>query len=291
MLTMEQKKALVAEGKKELAKYSLVGVIPLSGIPDRLVQSSRNKLRPTVRFLTGKKNILVRILDSSEKTKHLSKEITATSAIILSNEDPFELYKKFKSNRIKLAAKPRQIAPEDINIEAGDTTIQPGQAVTELKQAGIDVQIQKGKVVIAKDKVLVKKGTSITAAVAKALKTLDIMPFTASIEPSVLFSGGMMFRRDILGIDAESTMKDVISGFSTALTLSFAANIVNQYTIKTMVEKAYRTAMGVGVELKTELEPGITEKLMANASMAAAALNAMVPEATATPAAEEPKKE
>ena len=59
----------------------------------------------------------------------------------------------------------------------------PGQTVTELKAAGIDVQIQKGKVVIAKDKVLVKKGETISPGVAKALHTLEVYPFSAVVDP------------------------------------------------------------------------------------------------------------
>ena len=88
----------------------------------------------------------------------------------------------------RLAAKPGQVSPEDVSVTAGETGIQPGQTVTDLKSAGIDVQIQKGKVVIAKDKVLVKKGEVISAKIAKALHILDILPFKAVIEPSSLLS-------------------------------------------------------------------------------------------------------
>ena len=59
----------------------------------------------------------------------------------------------------------------------------PGQTVTELKTAGIDVQIQKGKVVIAKDKMLVKKGEQMTPKVAKALHSSKYIPFNAVVEP------------------------------------------------------------------------------------------------------------
>src|SRR5208283_37076 len=169
MLSKSQKMSFVETGKGYAKKYSTVGVLPLSGIPDRLLQSTKNKLKGDVTFVLGRKTLLTRILESSEKTKGLVKDLEATSAIIFSNDDPFELYKKFKAGAIKMAAKPNQIALDDVSVQAGETNIMPGQAVTELKAAGIDVQIQKGKVVIAKDKVIAKKGEMISASVAKAL--------------------------------------------------------------------------------------------------------------------------
>ena len=75
----------------------------------------------------------------------------------------------------------------------------PGQAVTDLKAAGIDVQIQKGKVVIAKDKVITKKGEAITSSVAKALHTLDINPFSATLEPLLMLSGSMHIQQVCAG--------------------------------------------------------------------------------------------
>ncbi len=288
MFTKTQKIKFVEDGKKEVKKYSVVGVLPVNGIPDRLVQQSRNRMRTQVKFIIAKKSLLVRILEGDAKTKPLAKELTGMSAIVLSNEDPFVLYKGFKANSLKLGAKPNSVAPDDINIQAGETSIQPGQAVTELKQAGIDVQIQKGKVVIAKDKVLVKKGAIISTAVSKALKTLDIQPFSATIEPNVLLFENMMFTKAVLGIDTQKTVADMTHAVSYAISLSLKAKIVNAYTIVTLIGDAYRAAMAVGIEAKL-YDSGIIDKLMAQAWMQAHALQGMVkeePKAEAAPAPE-----
>jgi large subunit ribosomal protein L10 len=290
MLNKQQKMKFVDERSRELKKYSVVGILPVNSIPDRLVQASRNKMRPQVKFIIAKKSLLTRILESDANTKPLVKELTGMSAIVLSNEDPFVLYKGFKANSLKLGAKPNSIAPADINIEAGETSIQPGQAVTELKQAGIDVQIQKGKVVIAKEKVLVKKGGIITTAVSKALKTLGIMPFTATIEPQVLLSGKMIFTKDVLRIDTQQVVAEMVQGFTYALTISLKAKIVNRYTITTFIQTSYREAMALGIAAEIP-EPGIIEKLLASAALQAASLNSMVKEeAPPAPIAEEKKE-
>ncbi len=274
MLTKDQKRKFVEDGKNSVQKYANVGIVPLSGIPDRLLQSTKNRMKSEVRFILGRKTLLKRILESNDKTKKIADKLEATSAIILSNDDPFELYGKFKAGTIKLAAKPNQIAPADVSVAAGETSIMPGQAVTDLKSAGIDVQIQKGKVVIAKDKVITKKGEVITASVAKALHTLDINPFSATLAPSLMLSGSIIFNRSVLGIDAAKTTADLTIAFNSAMTLSMEVGIVNAYTIKTLIAKAYRSAYHLGIEAKLP-DAGIIEGLVSRAASQAASLNSL----------------
>jgi large subunit ribosomal protein L10 len=271
MLTKDQKKSIVNEGVKAVRAAKVVGVVPLNSIPDRLLQKSRNSMRGTVRFITGRKSLLTRILEGDAKTKELAKELTGTSAIILSDGNPFEIYSTFTKGTIKLAAKPKQIAPEDIHINEGETTLQPGQAVTELKGAGIDVKIDKGKVVISKSKVLVKKGDAISLNVAKALHTLDILPFHATIAPSAVLAGGTLFRGEVLDISSERTAGEIAKAFSAALTISLELGLVNQYTVVKLITKAYRSAMALGIESKA-YESGIVEHLLGHAAAQASAL-------------------
>ena len=275
MLTKDQKRKFVDDNAKLIDSYSLVGIVPLSGIPDRLLQASRNNMRNEIKFITGKKSLIKMALEKSKKGKELAEDLEGTSAVILSNSNPFELYKKFKEGTIKLAAKPSQIAPQEIIVPAGETTLQPGQAVTELKAAGIDVKIDKGKVVIAKDKVLVPKGSTISLQVAKALHTLDIMPFTASIEPLVMLSGNVRFTKEVFSITSASVASDIASAFAQALSISITAKIVNSYTVERFVAEAYNNAVALGLGASI-YEPGIIEKMVSNAALSANLLNSKI---------------
>ncbi len=274
MLTKDQKIKFVKDAGKDLSKYSTIGIVNLGGIPDRLLQRSRNSIKGETRLIFGKKSLLVRILEGNANTKGLVPLMTGTSAILLSNSDPFDLFKRFKSGAIKLAAKPKQIAPEDIVIHSGETSLQPGAAVTELKQAGVDVQIQKGKVMIAKDKVLVKKGEPISSAAAKVLRTVGTLPFMAVIEPSVLIANGATFTKELLDIDEHRTISDILSAFRNAYSLSIERGIINQYTVKPLLVKGFMQARALGIETKA-YEPGIIEVLLGTASAQASALNAL----------------
>jgi large subunit ribosomal protein L10 len=192
---------------------------------------------------------------------------------VLSNKEPFELYKDISQSKLKLGAKPKQISPSDILIESGETSIAPGQTVTELKAAGIDVQIQKGKVVISKDKVLVAKGARISGAVANALKILDIKPFEIAPRLDVAVSGGMIYSADVLKVDEEFVKAEISRIFMEAYAMSLELGIPTQYNAKVLIERAYNGAIAVGIEGKIA-EPEITAILLAKGAEQAVELAA-----------------
>jgi large subunit ribosomal protein L10 len=273
----DQKKEFVNEAKKELKKYKVLAVMHLENVPDKLVQKARNQLKGEAKFLIARKTLLAKIIESNDEAKKLLPYISGNTALILSNSDPMDIYKKISSNRLKLYAKPNQMSPSDITIDAGETTIPPGQAVTELKAAGIDVQIQKGKVVIAKTKVLVPKGSKISLNVAKALKTLDVMPFETGTSLSVILADGLLYLEDVLNITTESVVKDAASAFSAAYELSLKLNYITKYNVDIFLKKAYLEALTLGLHAKI-YEPTISEKLLAEAVLQALALKEAVKE-------------
>lgn len=272
MLTRKDKERFVKDAVKAIGSYKIIGIVPLDKVPDRLLQKSRYLLKGDSKVIMGRKTLLVKILESNAQTKPLIKYVEGTSAVVLSNtDDPFELYGKFSGNVLKLRAKPNQLAPDEITIQSGETTLQPGQAVTELKQAGVAVQIQKGKVVISKD-MIIKKGDMITPGIAKALHTLNITPFTATITPSVLLSKGILFGRRALGITRANVLNDITRAFDGALKVSMASNILNRYTVTGMIAKAYGNALFLGREYKL-YDKGITESLVGDAVLQGRALD------------------
>jgi len=274
MQTKDQKAKFVENGKALLKSYRLIGIVPLERIPDRLLQKTKNANKENVRLIIGRKTLLTKILESDERGKQLIENLNATSAILLSNANPFELYKKFKEGTIKLAAKPGQLAPSDIVVEEGETSLQPGQAVTELKSAGIDVRIDKGKVLIAKTKTLVGQGSAISLQVAKALHTLGVMPFVARIEPSVIRYESILYTRDILDIDTDRTKLDLAKHFSNAIELSMQAKMITRYTLPKLVGIAFNNAITLGTSINA-YEKGIIERLIERAAAQANALGSL----------------
>ncbi len=270
MLSREEKAKFVEEKAKELGNYKSIGVVSLEGIPDRLLQRFRNSERGTSKIIIERKQLLERVLKSNSKTEKLAKFLSSNSAIILSNMDPMELNNALNANAIELEAKPKKAAKEDIVIKEGETSLQPGQVVTELKQAGINVQLQKGKVVIGSS-ITIKKGDIVSVAMAKALHTLAIKPYKISIVPAAIFSEGIIFTKEALSITPQTVMNDIVKAFTNAVALSFGAKIVNAYTIKSMIADCYANAVALGISCNIYAK-GITEMLLEKAELQAKAL-------------------
>lgn len=257
-----------------LKNYKVVGIMPLDAVPDRLVQKVKNEIKSDTQIVVTRKNLLLRVLGDGAMER-LKPHVTGTMALILSNKDPFELYKAISSNSIKLTAKPSQVSPEDIMIEAGETAIAPGQAVTDLKTAGVDVQIQKGKVVITKSKVLVVKGSKISTAVSKALKMLDVYPFEARTSVNALIFDGLLFAEDVLKVNEAYVSQEVAQCFNYANLLSSVAGIVTEHNVGEFIRKAFISALNLGVEAKVP-EGEVTARLLELASFHSDSLSKLV---------------
>ncbi len=272
-----QKVEYVNKMSEEIKKYSVVGILPLETVPDRLFQKLRNNSKKDMKMVIARKRLMLKILQSDPKLKDLEKYVKGNVALLLSNKDPFELNDSIVKNRIKMGAKPNQISPDDLGIDAGETSIAPGQAVTDLKAAGIDVKIDKGKVVISKSKVLVKKGAKITGAVAKALKMLDITPFETGTKVAAMYAQNMIYTNEVLSITPELLSTQIASAFRAADVISTDIGMVTQYNVDKLIKKAYIAAMGVGLSAKV-YEPEIVEKLLAQAVASALSISVSVPD-------------
>ena len=284
----QQKVQLVNKLRKEMATYKTVAVMPINSVPDRLLQKVRNQFKDG-KVVVAKKTLIKRVLD---KTKYsvLEPLIVDNVALVMSNKDPTELYKEIASNKLKLGAKPGQIAPSDIQIVSGETGIAPGQAVTELKSAEIDVKIQNGKVVISKDKVIVEKGKKISKAVANALKLLDVMPFEAATTLNAAFSENLIFNKEVLSMDEAAVRNQLAKAFAIADSLSTEIGLVTEYNVNSFVVKAYRGAYAIGETAKIP-EPEFIAMTVGQAAADANALSGVVNAGAPVDAAAAEKKE
>jgi large subunit ribosomal protein L10 len=286
MMLKKEKVAYVKKIQKEIKTYKTIAIMPIDGIPDRLVQKAKNTLKPHTKFIVARKTLINKILEGDEKLMRLMQHMEGNFALILSNDEPDKLNEIISGNKIKLGAKPNQISPLDIMIESGETSIAPGQAVTDLKTAGIDVQIQKGKVVISKSKTLVAKGAKISGAIAKALKMLDIQPFSAGTKLRVVLYDNILFTEQALSINRDFVTAEIARSFSQAHSLTMAIGYITPYNVNGFIGKAYMSALGLGLSAKI-YEPEVSEKLLAQAVLEAVQIKSMVKEEKK----EEPAKE
>jgi large subunit ribosomal protein L10 len=273
---LKQKADAVDKLAKELKKAKVIALVDLKELPARQYQKIKKALAGKATFAVARNSIIQRAFEKAKVGKPLLEQMKGPTALIMTDMNPFELYRAIKKNRGKAAAKPGQVAPFDLIVPAGETNIPPGPGLSELKLGKIDARIQGGKVVIAKDSVVAKKGEKIVGSVAKALSKLDIMPFEVRMRVPAVLEDGMIYPESVLDIDEAKFMADLGGAGAAAFNLSVHIAYVTPTNVKILLGKAYREALNLGVEAEIT-EPGVIEMLLAKANAQANAFGGSLP--------------
>jgi len=269
-----EKKEIVEQMSKDIANAKVVAVVDLHTLPASLLHSLRKEMKGKGKVIINKTTLLNRALKKAKKDQ-LSKYVTGEKAILLSDLDPFMLYKKARGNPLKVYAKPNQTAPYDIIVPAGETMLPPGPVLSELKQAGVDARIQAGKIAVGKDSTVAKKGVKITDIIAKALQKLDIKPFELNVRIPAAIEGSILYTEDVLHVDEKEFLGKISQVHMGTYALSMEIGYVTKDNIKELLAKAHRNSRAVGIEQNIAV-PELMEELLKKAARQASALESKI---------------
>jgi large subunit ribosomal protein L10 len=266
------KKDAVNDLAKQISKCKVIGIIDVHGVPAPAFQTMRTNLRGKAEITMLKNTLLKIALEQAAKDKKgldkLAKAVDGQCAIVTSDLNPFKLFKQLDATKTKMPARGGEVAPDDIEIKAGETPFKPGPVVGELQKAGLPAAIEQGKVVIKKDKVLVKKGDKIPREVALVLTKLEIYPLTVGLDMHAAFEDGMVYHKDVLAVDDVEILNRVLAAAAGALNLSVFIAFPTKQSIRVMLSKAHMDALNLAVN--ADIPNKETIKLMlakANAQM------------------------
>jgi large subunit ribosomal protein L10 len=303
------KKDRVSEIVKDMKESQVVAIVDLHGIPGQQIQAMRAGLRGHVKLRMTKNNLMLLALEEAAKSKPgieaLKGQIDGQCAIVVTDMNPFKLYKKLEATMTAAPAKAGQLAPMDIIVPKGPTKFGPGPIIGELQKIGIPAAVEAGKIAVKKDTTLVKSGQPIPANVAAMLPKLDILPMIVGINLRAAFEDGTVYKKNVLAIpdDYYSTMFATAAYNARGLALGIA--YCTKDTIRPLVARAFREAMGLSVTAAIPTKDNI-EILIAkadshmlaiasrsgysNSAIAARVSSAAAAAAAAKPAKAEPAK-
>jgi large subunit ribosomal protein L10 len=209
--------------------------------------------------------------------------------LIFTPKSPVELYTFFKTNKKKRAAKEGDIAPSEIVVPEGETDLPPGPALSELKGAGINVQIKGGKIAVVKDSVVAKEGDKITMQKAKALQTLGILPFDVYVNYILGYDGKYVYQSDIFAI-TETLDVDLQASLFDAFNVSVNAAFPTDANADVLLSEALNQSRNMA--LNGDLYSSISiEQLLSSAFRQGMALSGLEAQAKPEEKAEPPKEE
>ena len=262
--------------KKWAKEYAVISLVDVHGIPAAQLQGIRKDLHGKA-VLRMTRNTLIEhaVAELGGDYASLEEFIAGQSALIFTNENPFSLYRTLEKTKTKMAAKPGEIAPEDIVVPRGPTSFKPGPIVGELQQAGIPAVIEAGKVKIKDTKVVVKKGAAIPKKVADALVKLDIKPMDVGLRLQAAFYEKAIYRPGMLAIDEDAYRRDIALAALQAFNLSVSAAFPTKLTTAAILGKAFTEAKNLAVEAGV-YEKDVMDAIIARASREAKTLKGIV---------------
>ncbi len=241
------------EAKKQelevLAKqYKVIAVATLNKLPANIVSILRKRLKGKAELRVAKVRVLQKALkDSKIEVTKLEPYVKESVLIIFSKINPFELFSFIKKNKGSRAAIEGDIADMDLIIQAGDTGLPPGPALSTLKAAGLNVKVAGPTISIAADKVVAKKGEVIKKEIADVLGKLGIKPVKVGMKViSVIdLNEDQLYTADALDVDEDELFNKFVLAHQQAMNLSVNAEIFGPESTEMIVIKAEREAKAV----------------------------------------------
>lgn len=268
---------------EELKRSKVIAVLDVRGMPGMNLSKMKRDLKGRASFKICKKSIMKFAIEKIKDSKKNVHEITkffegAQPALLLSDENPFKLYKIISGSKSPARAKAGKPTPKDITVQGGDTGLPPGPVIGDLQKAGLPAKIQGGKIVIDKDTVVAKKGEEVRKEVAEALIKLGIEPLEVGISLLAAWEDGMILPKEALEIDEALIFRNFANAHSQARSLAMFSGYACKETIAGLLQKAHMEADSLSTETGYLTKDNI-QKILARANAQASALDSRIPKA------------
>jgi large subunit ribosomal protein L10 len=246
-MVSEKKKKDAKEVGELLSSHKVIGLLDMHKLPAKQLYEMRKKMKGHAKIRVLKKRVIKIALSNSrlDGINHLAEKMRGEPALLFTNENPFKLAMTLNESKSMAPAKPGDIAPHDIEVKAGPTSLPVGPAIGELQRLKIPAGVEGDKIVVRKDTVLVKEGEAIQKPIADILAKLGIEPMEIGLNLIIVWENGILYSKDLLSIPPSKYLDDLKACHSMAFNLAFNINYYTRDTVPLFLSKAYREALSL----------------------------------------------
>ena len=229
----------------------MIGLVNVEGVGAKQLQGIRDSLRGSAAIKMARNTLMIRAIEESNKKgiKDLIGFVKGPIAFVFSDQDPFVLSKFLRENKTAAPAKGGQVAPKDIIVPAMNTGVAPGPFISELAGLKIPSRVKGGVIHITDDTVAVKKGGTISNAMALMLSRLGIEPMELQLKLIAAYTDGEVLTSDSFEIDLAALFEEVILGHQYAINLSINRGIPTTETMPMIIAKANMEAKSLTLNI------------------------------------------
>lgn len=259
------KREEIEEIKNEIKNHSTLAIVDMHGIPANQVQKIRSELRGLAKLKVARNSLIsIALNECNGEIKKLNSYVTGQTGLIFTDINPFKLNKLLEKTKTPAPAKTGDIAPRDIFIEKGATSLKPGPVLSELQALGISAGVEGGKVVIRNRAVVAKAGEVISSKVADILRNLEIFPMEMGLNLRAAYSDSLIFTPEMLAIDEAKYSAEIARAVQQAYNLAMNIAYPSKLIIIPLLQKAAIEARNLGINAEI-FEKAIIEELLLKA--------------------------
>jgi len=278
-----------------LDEYPKLLIVGVDNVGSSQMQQIRIALRNKAEILLGKKTMIRKAirghLEENPKLEALLPLIKYNIGFVFTNSDLSEVRDLLLSNKVAAPAKAGAIAPIDVFIPAGPTTLGP-EKTSFFQALSIPTKITKGTIEILNPVHLIKKDEKVGASEATLLNMLEIYPFSYGLELKMVFDSGSVYEPKILDIKTSDVLARFFEGVKNVSAISLAINYPTVVSAPHTILNGFKNVLSIA--LATDITFKQAEKAkayLANPGAFAAAAPVTKKEDAPVAKKEEPKKE
>jgi large subunit ribosomal protein LP0 len=258
------------------------------------MQNIRKSLRGKAELLMGKNTMIRKAikgqLEKNPGLETLQHWVKGNVGFVFTSIDLKEIRDEINNNKLCAAARVGSIAPCDVFLPAGNTTLDPSQ--TNFMQAlNIATRINKGTIEIINQVHLIKKGEKVGSSEATLLQKLDIKPFFYGLIPIKVYKDGSVFEPSVLDITNDDVVEKFTFGVRQLAALSLQINVPTIAAVPHYFASAYKNILAISLatdytfERAEKIKKLLSDPEALAAAVAAASSSAQVSNNNAAPVA------
>ena len=272
-----EKYETVQETVELINQYEIIAAADLNKVSSAMLQDMRKRLRGRHKFKVIKNTLMQISMQEAGKegTEEFIDTVSGPNVFLFTNGNPFKIAMELDANKVKVFAKPGDIAMNDIVMSAGNTGLSPGPLIGKFGVLSVRTRIESGNIWVVQDTTVCKKGEAIGEDLADLLQRMGVRAAEMGLSIKAVYEKGDVLLGEDLILDLNEYRTQLEQAVGGAFKVAIEAAYVTPETLPSIIAKAVQQARSVAVEAEWPT-PQTIELLIAKADAQAKGLASKV---------------
>eukprot|EP01060_Flectonema_neradi_P013599 TRINITY_DN2034_c0_g1_i1.p1 TRINITY_DN2034_c0_g1~~TRINITY_DN2034_c0_g1_i1.p1 ORF type:complete len:329 (+),score=107.63 TRINITY_DN2034_c0_g1_i1:2-988(+) len=258
-----KKKGFFVKMNEYLDSYDKIVVVGCDNVTSRQFNTMRIGMRKSGEFpiegkiLMGKNTMMKKVLQERAdadpenaikqlQNTRLGEMLKLNRGLIFTNDDLTEVMKMVEAQVVQSQARVGSVAPCDVVVPAGITSLEPGQ--TSFFQAlNIHTKITKGTIEMLNEVHLIQKGDKVGPSEAILLQKMKINPFYYGLVMEEIYDQGSFYSPKVLKMTEDDKEAMVRRGINQVLGLSLGLGWTTEASFPHVALNAFKNIFSISL--------------------------------------------